>query len=133
MSEIIHRARGWHAVFDPKPFGLQRLPGDTPESLAALRALAHAGLLGRPPGDWRCRPCPRCWRPTPVAADKDPDSGSWTFTLPTVCTACRAEWLADHGVMQADMAAAEAEIGDRLTRFLARLRAAKRKAGHAET
>lgn len=101
--EIIHRARGWHAVFRPAVSspGLDELPGDTPESLAVLRAFAAADLL--PPNSsvteasqWRCRPCPRCTRLTAVEASKNEDSGVWSFSRPVVCTRCRAEWIQDH-------------------------------------
>ena len=63
------------------------LPGDTRETVWALRALSRAGLLE--PNvyakDAKTRPCPRCWRLTAV----------WRDIPPSVCTGCRAEYHRD--------------------------------------
>jgi hypothetical protein len=86
--KVLHRARGWHAVWTGR-FGVRSLPGDTPELVKALHELSDAGLL--PPNDvtppWARRaPCPRCGRLT-VAGESDP---------PTVCCSCRADWVGRH-------------------------------------
>jgi hypothetical protein len=64
------------------------LPGDTPELAGALHALTKAGM--RPanridPGT-RTAACPRCGRMTAIG---------WRYSPPTVCTGCRAEWMAN--------------------------------------
>jgi hypothetical protein len=84
---VIHRARGWSAVL--KARGLRRgLPGDSPELVRHLHTLNAAGLLqpnhladdGRP-----VAACPRCGRLTAVEA----------WGIPSVCTACRADWMSE--------------------------------------
>ena len=46
MSEIIHRARGWHAKLTPSPVTLKyRLPGDTPGLIRSLRVLVSLEML----------------------------------------------------------------------------------------
>jgi hypothetical protein len=64
------------------------LPGDTPELVAALHALTKAGM--RPPNridpGARTAACPRCGRMTVIG---------WRYRPPTVCTGCRAEWMAN--------------------------------------
>jgi hypothetical protein len=65
---------------------LYRLRGETPETRRALHALNAAGLLG--PNVYakgqRILSCPRCGRQTAV----------WGWGLPSVCTGCRVERLA---------------------------------------
>jgi hypothetical protein len=84
---VIHRARGWSAVLTAR--GLRRsLPGDTPALVRYLHTLNAAGLLspnhladdGRPVAS-----CPRCGRLTAVEA----------WGIPSVCTACRADWMSE--------------------------------------
>jgi hypothetical protein len=85
---VIHRARGWSAVLTAR--GLRRgLPGDSPELVRQLHMLNDAGLL--PPNhladDQRPKgKCPRCGRLTAVQR--------W-WDSPSVCTACRAEWMSE--------------------------------------
>jgi hypothetical protein len=83
--KILHRARGWHAVWTG--WRTRRvLPGDTPELVGALHALNDAGLLQpNSVAGWDVtKPCPRCGRET--AADR--------YCMPSVCTGCRAELVA---------------------------------------
>jgi hypothetical protein len=85
---VIHRARGWHATWTGI-ISRRSLRGDTPGLVAALHALNDAGLLPANPvtPEWASRgPCPRCGRLTAVRHWGD---------VPTVCAACRAEWIAD--------------------------------------
>lgn len=87
-ARVLHRANGWTAYF-AKRFGRFGLPGDDPATVQALRVLGKAGMLPErtgEPGSWRypLMPCPRCARPTSTLADH----------LPTVCAACRAEYMA---------------------------------------
>jgi hypothetical protein len=82
--KVLHRARGWTAVWSGKLSLRRSLPGDTPELVAALHALNDAGLL--PPNlgfSFHRGPCPRCGRATAVGPGDSP----------SVCTACRAEWI----------------------------------------
>jgi hypothetical protein len=86
MTVILHRARGWHAVLTMRR-SVRSLPGDTRALVAALHVLNDAGLLrlNEVTPSWASRaPCPRCGRLT-AAGESD---------LPTVCAACRGEWLA---------------------------------------
>lgn len=151
MSEIIHQARGWSAHFKPKPSGLFKLPGDGPDTARALHALSAAGMLpvnpvaedwmppiGDDPAPWKVikAPCPRCGRIT--LAGMEYSTGKRAYSPPEVCSRCRVEWISAQAAWgqavdltgaKDGMAAADAEIGNRLARFLARLRVAKRKAG----
>jgi hypothetical protein len=84
---VIHRARGWHAVWSG--WTLKRsLPGDTPAVVSALHALNAAGVLplNKPAEGWPIAPCPRCGRATAIARWGD---------LPSVCTGCRAEFITE--------------------------------------
>jgi hypothetical protein len=88
-ATVIHRARGWHAVWRDRTLK-RSLPGDTPALISALHDLNTEGLLV--PNmvvvpDWLRRSCPRCGRLTAVNRSAD---------FPTVCTGCRAEWLQEN-------------------------------------
>ena len=84
---VIHRARGWSAVLTAR--GLRRsLPGDSPELVRHLHTLNAAGLLApnHLADDGRSTAsCPRCGRLTSVEA----------YGIPSVCTSCRTDWLAE--------------------------------------
>jgi hypothetical protein len=85
---VLHRTgRGWTAVWRPRVVPKLRLPGDAPGLLAALHALTRAGLLPSNiyAADAVAKPCPRCGRNT----------ATWRDVKVSVCTACRAERLAE--------------------------------------
>lgn len=83
---VIHRARGWHAVWTGRT-SRWSLPGDTRALVGALHQLSESGAL--PPNKvtpgWPQGLCPRCGRLTAVTRWGD---------IPTVCTGCRAERMA---------------------------------------
>lgn len=85
---VIHRARGWHAVWTGRT-SRWTLPGDTPELAISLHWLNQARML--PPNKigspgWLQAPCPRCGRATAISHRGD---------TPTVCTGCRAERISE--------------------------------------
>jgi hypothetical protein len=85
---VLHRTgRGWHAAWSRRIVPKLRLPGDEPGQLAALHALSKAGLLAlnNHAADAWVKPCPRCGR----------DTATWRDVKVSVCTACRAERLAE--------------------------------------
>jgi hypothetical protein len=87
---VLHRARGWTAIYTARTSPRRTLPGDTPELVRALHTLNRAGMLtpNRLARDFRPRGlCPRCGRQTAITDPGD---------IPSVCSACRAEWLTGH-------------------------------------
>jgi hypothetical protein len=99
--KVLHRSRGWVAIWTG-PTLRHALPGDTPELVRALHTLNRAGLLepNHLARDFRPRGlCPRCGRQTSIEA----------YQIPTVCTACRGEWLAGQ-LRQLPKPVADAEL-----------------------
>jgi hypothetical protein len=90
MTRVVRLRSGWSVNLADRPGVrvLRVLPGDTPELARALHTLNRAGLLepNRLARDFRPRGlCPRCGRQTAI---------SEPYQIPSVCTACRAGWLA---------------------------------------
>jgi hypothetical protein len=82
VKKVLHRARGWSAVWSGRTLR-RSLLGDTAVTVEALHALNVAGMLA--PNcmaeGWPVGNCPRCGRLTAVMNWGD---------MPTVCTGCRA-------------------------------------------
>ena len=89
MTEVLHRARGWHAVWNKRVVPRSTLPGDTPVVIAMLHLLSESGMLQQNAlaDSQRTAACPRCGRQTAVLW-KQP---------PTVCTGCRVGHLSTGG------------------------------------
>lgn len=104
---VLHRARGWSAVLKARP--LRRgLPGDSPALVKALHELNAAGMLSPnhldrfyPSGSpTSAAPCPRCGRLTAVEP----------WGIPSVCTACRAEWVSERVNLGTTAAPADGQL-----------------------